>query len=53
MIEGSSVKLFAFLGYKKVFIRDLAPGSTQISYLLSSEDFTPNYINQVLGDENV
>ncbi len=43
------VGLFSDAGYTQVYMRDLAPGDTSISYLLSSEDYTPTYIDQLFG----
>lgn len=34
-------KLFELAGYENVYIRDLAPGDTQIFYIMSSVDYTP------------
>ncbi len=38
-------KLFSNAGYRKIYIRDLAPGNTQISYIISSVNYSPSYLD--------
>lgn len=44
-LVGMDAQIFLLAGYKEIFIRDLAPGSTQISYILSSVDYSSSYFD--------